>query len=210
MEGIDRESVFLLPGQARLAYYKKLQPGVYTFKVTACNSDGVWNQTEDSLTFKLKPYFHQTFIFKLVILFLIVLTAGAGFYIYRRRYLQKRIKYKDSQLSPDFAGESIEKLKYLMEDEKVYLDAEISLQTLAEKMDISPHQLSQLLNEKMDRNFYDFVNRYRVEEAKRILQSTKGTQRKISAIAIEVGFNTMAAFYKAFKKITGVNPSDYR
>ena len=81
-----------------------------------------------------------------------------------------------------------------MEIEKVYCDADISLQSLAEKMSIAPHLLSQLLNEKMDRNFADFISWYRIEEAKKILKTPRGARRKISAVAIEVGFNTMAAF----------------
>jgi YesN/AraC family two-component response regulator len=98
----------------------------------------------------------------------------------------------------------------LMEIEKIYSDAGISLQWLAEKIAVAPHQLSQLLNEKLDRSFADFINGYRIEEAKKIMQSSRGSRRKISAIAIEVGFNTMAAFYKAFKKHTGMTPTRFK
>jgi YesN/AraC family two-component response regulator len=77
-------------------------------------------------------------------------------------------------------------------------------------MSIPPHLLSQLLNEKMDRNFADFINQYRIEEAKNILETPRGARRKISTVAIEVGFNTMAAFYNAFKKHTGTTPTHYK
>lgn len=113
-------------------------------------------------------------------------------------------------LNREFVEQCITKLKYLMEIEKVYCDADISLQSLSDKMSIAPHLLSQLLNEKMDRNFADFINVYRIEEAKKIMQSPRGPQRKVSAVAIEVGFNTMAAFYNAFKKYTGMPPTQYR
>lgn len=212
LEGVDREWILLLPGQGRVAQYKELPAGAYRFRVTACNADGVWNQTGDSLTFTLKPLLHQTFVFKLAVLFLLVTLVVLAFYFYKKKKLlfEKTEKYKGSPLDPYFAGECIKKLNYLMDTEKVYCDADLSLQSLAEKMAISPHQLSQLLNEKMDRNFFDFINEYRIEEAKKILQSSRGAQRKISAVAIAVGFNTMAAFYKAFKKHTGTTPTHYK
>lgn len=212
LEGIDQGWFYLLPGQARVANYNELPPGAYTFRVTACNADGVWNEAGDALTFTLKSLFYQTLLFKIAASILFAILAAAAFYLYKKRksHFTQKEKQKGAFLDPDFAGECIEKLRRLMEKEKVYVDADMSLQTLAEKMSISPHQLSQLLNEKLDRNFFDFINRYRIEEAKRILQSPRGAQRKISAVATDVGFNTMAAFYKAFKKHTGTIPTRYK
>ena len=97
-----------------------------------------------------------------------------------------------------------------MENEKVYVDANISLQSLAEKMSIAPHQLSQVLNERLDRNFSDFINFNRIEEAKRILKSPQGAQQKIDTVAFQVGFNTTVAFYRAFKKYTNITPTQYK
>ena len=210
LENFDTQWVALEPGQGRMAYYKKLLPGKYIFRVIGCNADGVWNLTGDSVSFVLEPIFIQSIVFKLIVLFFIITLIVVVFYFYRKQSLLKKIKYKDSPLSPDFAGENIQKLTQLMENEKIYADAEISLQSLADRMSISPHLLSQLINEKLDRNFFDFINKYRVEAAIKILQSPSGTHRKISAIAMEVGFNTMAAFYKAFKKHTGKTPSWYQ
>jgi len=139
-----------------------------------------------------------------------ILAAAFYFYKKKKRFFETREKYKGSSLNPIFAEECITRLKYLMEIEKVYCHADITLQSLAEKMSIAPHLLSQLLNEKMGRNFADYINQYRIEEAKKILQSTRGSQRKISAVAIEVGFNTMAAFYNAFKKHTNMTPTRYK
>ena len=217
LEGVDREWILLSPGQERAAYYKDLTPGTYTFKVTACNAEGVWNQTGDFLTFTLKPRFYQTFLFKIAVLFLLAAILAAAFYIYKKkkrsfeiREMETKEKYKGSPLNPSFADECITRLKYLMEIEKVYCHADITLQSLAERISIAPHLLSQLLNERMDRNFSDYINGYRIEEAKKILQSSRGSQRKISAVAIEVGFSTMAAFYNAFKKHTGTTPTRYK
>ena len=211
LEGIDRGWVYLLPGQERAAYYKNPAPGTYTFKVTACNAEGVWNPTEAVMTFTLHPLFYQTFLFKIFVLLLVAALAAAGFYIYKKKpFIEKKLKYKSSPLNHRFAEESVTKLKYAMEIERVYTDSALTLQSLAEKMSIAPHLLSQLLNEKMDRSFADYINSYRVEEVKKILRTSRGAQRKISAVAFEAGFSTMAAFYKAFKKHTGMTPTEYK
>jgi len=212
LEGVDTSWIFVPPGRGRSAHYTELPPGTYTFRVTASNADGVWNQEGDSRTFTLKLFFHQTLLFKLAALFLFSVLAAVVFYIYRKRKppVEKQEKYKDSDLDPRFAEECITKLNLLMEKEKIYCDPAISLQSLAAKMSMSPHQLSRVLNEKLDRNFSDFINWHRVEESKKILQGHRGQSLKISAIALEVGFGTMAAFYKAFKKHTGKTPTWYQ
>ncbi len=214
LKGFDRGWKFMHPGSERVAQYKDLEPGTYTFNVIACNAEGVWNETGDSMTFTLKPFYYQTFLFKIAVLLLFATLMGAAFYIYKYKkkkpLVEKKEKYKGAPLDPSFVEECMTKLNYLMEIEKVYCDAEITLQSLAGKMSIASHQLSQLLNEKLDRNFFDFINSYRIEEAKKILQSPRGAQRKISSVAIEVGFSTMAAFYNAFKKHTNTTPTRYK
>ena len=215
MEGVDADQrgwISLRPGQARAAHYRDLAPGTYIFRVTACSAEGVWNPTGASVTVILEPFFYQILVFKIVVLLLFTALAGAAFYIYKKRkpLFEKKAKYKGATLDPSFVEESMTKLKYLTEIEKVYCDADITLQSLAEKMSIAPYQLSQLLNEKLDRHFADFINWHRIEEVKSILGSPGGARRKISAIAIEVGFNTMVAFYRAFKKYTDTTPTLYK
>ena len=97
-----------------------------------------------------------------------------------------------------------------MEIKKEYREPEISLQSLAEKLSITSHQLSQILNEKLNRNFSDFINYYRIEEAKAILLKPESDQQKITTVAFDVGFNTTVAFYNAFKKYTNMTPSQFR
>jgi AraC-like DNA-binding protein len=79
----------------------------------------------------------------------------------------------------------------MMNVDKVYCHTDVSLQLLAEKLSLSPHLLPpQILNEQLNRNFWDYINSYRIEEAKRILQSPVGAQQKIVTVAFDVGFNT--------------------
>jgi AraC-like DNA-binding protein len=210
LENLEKEWRFLPPGRERIAEYQDLSPGTYKFKVIACNSEGIWNQTGDSINFTIKPFFYQTLVFKLIILLLLIVFFLAAVYIYKKRPFERKIKYKDSPMDSDFADDCIQKLNYLIEVEKVHLDENISLKTLAEKISIPHYQLSQLLNEKLNRNFSDFINYHRIEEAKKILRTSRGTNRKNTVLAYDVGFNSMTVFYKAFRKFAGMTPNQYK
>jgi AraC-like DNA-binding protein len=100
-------------------------------------------------------------------------------------------------------------LNRLMQYEKVYLDNELSLPQLAEKMAISPQDLSYLINESYGENFFSFINRHRVEEVKRLLLTEKYDQFNILGIAYQAGFNSKTTFNAAFKKQVGQSPSDF-
>jgi YesN/AraC family two-component response regulator len=113
-------------------------------------------------------------------------------------------------MQPLFAEECVRSLKRLMENEKLYRDENISLQTLAERLTIKPHQLSQVINEKLGCKFPDFINSYRIQEAKEIFRSLEGAEKKITAVAHDVGFNSITSFYKAFKKDTRMTPTQYK
>ena len=97
-----------------------------------------------------------------------------------------------------------------MEIEKLYRDETISLQSLSKKLSISPHQLSEIINKKLDKNFWDFINTYRIEEAKKLLRDPKRADQRILSIAFAVGFNTKTAFNNVFKKYTKMTPSQYK
>ncbi|MCP5106665.1 MAG: helix-turn-helix domain-containing protein [bacterium] len=209
LEGFDPDWVYLQRGQRRLAYYRNLEPGSYTFTVTACNNDGVWNRTGASVSFTLTPCFQRTFLFKLII-FLGFLSLIGAFWLVKKYRSEKKIRYKRSLLNPQFTGECIKKLLYFMDIEKLYRDETISLQSLSEKLSITPHQLSQLLNDNLNKNFSDFINTYRVEEVKKILEDPKRSNQKLLAIAFDVGFKTKTAFNSAFKKHTNMTPSEYK
>jgi ligand-binding sensor domain-containing protein/AraC-like DNA-binding protein len=215
LEGYDRNWTFLPPGSRRVAHYWNLTPGSYTFRVIASNAEGVWNQTGDAVTFTLKPFFYQTLLFKIAVSLLLAVLLGAAVYIYKKRPFGKKEKeevekYKGSALDLKFAQECINKLKHLMEVERIYRDENITLQSLAETLSIHPHLLSRVLNEKLNRNFFDFINYYRIEEIKEILRSPDGAKKKINNVAHDAGFNSMTSFYRVFKKYTGMTPNRYK
>jgi ligand-binding sensor domain-containing protein/AraC-like DNA-binding protein len=210
LDGYDRDWVYLQPGGKRMARYKDLEPGPYTFSVTACNSDGLWSRTGASMAFTLKPFFYETFFFKIAVFIIFLTLVTGGYFLYKKRSFGKKGKYKSSSLHPLFADECIKKLTYLMEIEKLYRDENLSLQSLSKKLSISPHQLSEIINKKLDKNFWDFINTYRIEEAKKLLRDPKRAEQKIISIAFDVGFNTKTAFNNVFKKYTKMTPSQYK
>jgi AraC-like DNA-binding protein len=97
-----------------------------------------------------------------------------------------------------------------MNTEKPYLDGDITLQKLAKALAISPHHLSQTINERLNQNFIDFINTYRIEEAKRMLLDPAKKHYSILAVSEEVGFNSKSAFNNAFKKQVNMAPSEFR
>lgn len=119
-------------------------------------------------------------------------------------------KYKDSILSNSAKQEYIKMLISCMEKEKLYRDSLLSLKSLAKKLSIGERYLSQIINESYNDNFYDFVNRYRIEETKKLIKTMNGTPRTIISVAYEVGFNSKSTFNSAFKKYTGYTPKEYR
>lgn len=98
----------------------------------------------------------------------------------------------------------------LMEVEKPYLDSELNLVRLSEKLNISSHQLSYVLNNGLHENFFNFINRYRVSKAKDYLSDPKYDYLTIVAIGFEAGFNSKTAFNTTFKKMTSYTPTAYK
>jgi len=102
-----------------------------------------------------------------------------------------------------------EKLLQYMDSNKPYLKSDLKISELADSLGVPYYQLSQLINDEFLVNFYDFINKYRVEEAKKLLLEDSRNY-KILAIAYEVGFNSKATFNRVFKKTTDLTPSEFK
>jgi ligand-binding sensor domain-containing protein/AraC-like DNA-binding protein len=221
LEGADKDWEYLAPGKERVANYRNLAPRTYTFKVTACNEDGVWNQTGDSIVIIREPAFYQTGLFKII--FIVLLVIALAWFIYKQYPLKGKPKSpepgeeetagntgKRLPLPDDLVDKLTRKLNHLMEVEKIYKVENISLPSLADKLGTTQHILSQFLNENLKKSFPDFINFYRVEEAKRIIEAPKGWDKKNSFISDEVGFKHVSVFHTAFKKFTQKSPGEYK
>ncbi|QCX02328.1 AraC family transcriptional regulator [Aggregatimonas sangjinii] len=105
--------------------------------------------------------------------------------------------------------EAMQHIKWLMEEEKPYLNPELDLSDLAKAAKLTRGQLSEIINSGFGQNFNDFVNGYRVEAFKNMLSDNKHQQLSILGIAYECGFNSKATFNRVFKKITHSSPSEF-
>ncbi|GAB4024985.1 helix-turn-helix domain-containing protein [Spirosoma koreense] len=124
--------------------------------------------------------------------------------------LEPRKKYEKSALSEEIENAVLEKLTRLLEAEKPYLESDLSLPKLADRLGTSPHHLSQLLNDRLGQNFFDWLATYRIAEAKCLLNDPATAYLKIDEIAERVGYNSPSAFHTAFKRLTSQTPAQYR
>lgn len=118
-------------------------------------------------------------------------------------------KYEKSGLKEEEAKRLLKNLKEHMTNEMPYLENNLSLSMLAEQLNISANQLSQLLNEYLNKNFYDFINTYRLKEFKEGVKDPKNCHFTLLSIAYQCGFNSKTTFNTFFKKATGKTPSEY-
>jgi AraC-like DNA-binding protein len=93
--------------------------------------------------------------------------------------------------------------------DKAYRKSDLSIDDLASKLKIHHNYLSQVINEREKKNFYEFVNHFRLEEFKKLLSEPKNRNYTLLALAFECGFNSKSSFNRYFKKSTGKTPSEY-
>jgi AraC-like DNA-binding protein len=119
-----------------------------------------------------------------------------------------RIKYSASTLGGIDVDARLQKLEKLIQIDNVYQDEDLTLSSLADALDLSGQQLSELINTRIGMGFSQYVRERRVEAAKRLLVSAP--DQSILSISLDVGFKSQSNFYAAFKEITGMSPGGYR
>lgn len=125
-------------------------------------------------------------------------------------YHQQKEKYSNSNLSAAKIEEYAIQVLTFFDEEKCYLDPDLNLSVLANRIQIPSHALSQVINQKFGKNFFDFVNAYRTDAFKEKLLDKQFMHIKLEELAYMCGFNSKASFQRAFKKYTGMTPSTYR
>lgn len=119
-------------------------------------------------------------------------------------------KYSKSGLRDNQAEDMLKKLVTYVEVNKPYLDRDLNIHDLSEQTGISRHHITQILNEKHNRNFFTFINEYRVKEVIVRFSDPRFNNYTILAIAFDAGFNSKTTFNSIFKSQTGLTPSQYR
>lgn len=118
-------------------------------------------------------------------------------------------KYASSKLDEQEKQTQLTQVQTIMERERAYLNPDLKITDLAKEMSTSSRAISQIINEKLNQNFYDFTNSYRIDYAKQMLRDSDSKQT-ISEILYASGFNSKSSFNTAFKKFTGQTPSQFR
>jgi len=118
-------------------------------------------------------------------------------------------KYAGSTLDAKEIENFKRQLIIVLEEERLYLNPDLTINELAERLQTSSRVLSQVINQSFNKRFYDFINTYRCEEVKRILQ---GPDEKITILEAlyQAGFNSKSSFNKEFKKLTGQTPTEFK
>ncbi len=118
-------------------------------------------------------------------------------------------KYKTSPLTAELLSEYKTRITNYFDSVQPYLDCNLKINDIATSLEIPAHHLSQVMSQEMQTSFNDFVNNYRVKEVKRKLQNPKNRHYKLLSIAYDSGFNNKTSFNRAFKRTTGITPSEY-
>lgn len=135
-----------------------------------------------------------------------------SFIVIQKGYIQQldHDKYKTTPISEEQMDHVFSKARGMIVDDKKFQDLDLTLKSLSATLHVSPQILSMVINQRGKKNFNNFINQYRVEEAIRLFEDGKHENLNISAIAFEVGFNSISSFNSAFKKETGKTPKTYR
>jgi len=223
LEGYDAQWKDAVPRQKRAAFYLNLPAGDYCFHVTACNNAGVWNRSGARFEFAIQAPFYKRPVFYALVLLCLAIIVGISRWLFVKH--KKNIeagerdkkdraveKYKTSALLPETVDAVLPQLTRLMEEEKVFLEPNLTLKSLSQRLYVHYNHLSQIINEHLGKSFNDYINRYRIEEAKKKLTDPhpKEARKTILDIAYETGFYSKSVFNTAFKKFTGMTPSQFR
>ena len=147
-----------------------------------------------------------------VILFLVYVLGYYGLKqkgIFGEPLPKEPTKYENSVLTAEKKSEIEKRIVHIFQTQKAYLNADFCLDLLAEQSGFPKHQITEVLNTEIKKNFFQLVNTYRVEEVKKHL-TNKNNHYSIEAIGYDCGFNSKSSFYTIFKKTTGQTPSQYR
>lgn len=218
-------------GELSMTLYE-LSPGKHEIRVKSANdSDGEAEVT----TLRLRiPYPVLWYVLIALVIALVMVPASLWFCIARKSRKKNmdlhgptevteesfvsspateesntRQKYASNTLTRNEARDIARKVEEVMETEKPYLQTDLKVADLAAMVGISSHKLSQFFSQHKGHTFYDYVNKFRVDEFKRLVKDDKNHSLTLSALAEKAGFSSRASFFRHFKNIEGISPGEY-
>ena len=218
-------------GDLSLTLYE-LSPGKHDVRIRSANDSA---EEADNTVVRIRiPYPVWWYVLIALIVALIVLPASLWFYISRKSRKKNipaldnseaaeelpvrsqsqeepntRQKYASNTLTRNEAREIARKVEEVMETEKPYLQTDLKVADLAAMVGVSSHKMSQFFSQHKGHTFYDYVNKFRVEEFKRLVKDERNRFLTLSAMAEKAGFSSRASFFRHFKNIEGISPGEY-
>lgn len=166
------------------------------------------------IAYIFSPFLYLPFLY---IPFFLALLAIAVYALHEPEYYSDAVvpelnktKYARSALSESEIELFGQRLFTLMDDDKLFLDPELSVERLAEILDTSRHKLSQFLNHVLKKTYSEYINEMRIGEARRLLIDPDMHQYTLQAVAEGAGFNSYTTFFQVFKRLVGMTPHDYK
>jgi AraC-like DNA-binding protein/streptogramin lyase len=213
MEGIDGDWQ-LLSGQSEITYYD-LSSGNYQFRIHRVDDP----KSEICLMVTVAPRFNAV-MWSMTVLLMLIITLV---YIYYRRRMKRtnliqskakqqsviEEKYRKSNVSEEECRRLTGELELLMQRERLYVNPNLKIVDLAAILNVSTYTLSYLFNQYLDKNYYDYLNDYRIEEFKRLVDKDEYSKYTLTALAELCGFSSRTSFFRYFKKVVGITPNEY-
>lgn len=214
MEGMD-DDWQLLGGKSELTYYD-LSSGKYQFKIRRIGEPG----SEICLSVTIASSFNATLWGTILLLIAIICLSYA---YYRRKKNSPALaadaietgkpiveeKYRKSNVSMEECHRLADELDMLMQEKRLYVNPDLKIADLASVLNVSPYTLSYVFNQFLNKNYYDYLNDYRIAEFKRLLNEDEYSKYTLSALAELCGFSSRTSFFRYFKKTTGITPNEY-
>jgi ligand-binding sensor domain-containing protein/AraC-like DNA-binding protein len=212
--GVD-EGWNILRGMDKMQY-KNLKPGNYTF-VVRHNMD---KKSTKEVHFVIKPRFSMV---EIALMLIVMFALGWYVFIYARKRARTAIlqpeslplnkpseqKYQFNKISQDKANEIISRLNMCMDEKQLYLNEDLNISDLAREIECTNQMLSQVFSLFLNEKYNDFINRYRVDEFKRIISVEEHAKYTLKSLSQKCGFSSYTSFYRAFREHTGMTPNDF-
>ena len=213
MEGIDSDWQ-LLSGQSEITYYDLLS-GNYQFRIHRVDDP----ESEICLMVTIAPRFNAV-MWSVTVLVILIITLA---YIYYRRRMKRNNliqskekqqpvieeKYRKSNVTEEECRRLAGELELLMQRDRLYVNPNLKIADLAAILNVSTYTLSYLFNQYLDKNYYDYLNDYRIEEFKRLVDKDEYSKYTLTALAELCGFSSRTSFFRYFKKVIGITPNEY-
>jgi AraC-like DNA-binding protein/drug/metabolite transporter superfamily protein YnfA len=161
------------------------------------------------ITFVCQLLFYQPLVYQLIVISAAVVFYSLSWYAIPRSRLfiaEPQKKISDTQTYQELGI----RISGLFRDEDIYTNTDLTVSTLASRLKVPAYMVSRAINQYFNKSFSELVVEYRIKKAEQLLAADSQKSLTIEAVAFESGFNTLSAFYKAFKKINNVTPSQYR